>query len=121
MTTDRFYHVVSLNGTAGHAVAGIRFYAGHAIFKGHFPGQPVVPGVCMIQMVKDLLEQAVLQKLLFTEGHQIKFLQPVIPDDTVLLSLTMDWEVVDERYSIRATLEKDQKAVFKLQGIFAAR
>ena len=24
----------------------------HAIYNGHFPQQPVVPGVCMLQMIK---------------------------------------------------------------------
>lgn len=31
--------------------------AGHKIFEGHFPGQPVLPGVCQIQLIKELLEK----------------------------------------------------------------
>ena len=33
--------------------------ATHKIFEGHFPNQPVVPGVCMMQMIKEILEQVI--------------------------------------------------------------
>ncbi|MEJ0079486.1 MAG: hypothetical protein WDM78_00620 [Puia sp.] len=29
--------------------------ADQAIFSGHFPGQPVLPGVCMMEMVAEVL------------------------------------------------------------------
>ena len=28
----------------------------HDVFKGHFPGNPIMPGVCMIQIIKELSE-----------------------------------------------------------------
>jgi 3-hydroxyacyl-[acyl-carrier-protein] dehydratase len=39
----------------------------HAIFAGHFPGQPVVPGVCMLQIIKEGLEQALDKKLVYKQ------------------------------------------------------
>ena len=35
----------------------------HAIYSGHFPDQPIVPGVCQIQIVKELLEDLMGKKL----------------------------------------------------------
>ena len=29
----------------------------HPIYNGHFPQQPVVPGVCMLQMIKECIEK----------------------------------------------------------------
>jgi len=31
----------------------------HEIFKGHFPNNPVMPGVCMIQIIKELTEKEI--------------------------------------------------------------
>ena len=31
----------------------------HKIFEGHFPNQPVVPGVCMMQMIKEITENVI--------------------------------------------------------------
>ena len=35
----------------------------HRIFNGHFPAVPIVPGVCMMQMMKEIMEQQVKYKL----------------------------------------------------------
>ena len=28
----------------------------HEVYKGHFPGNPVVPGVCLTQLIKEVME-----------------------------------------------------------------
>ena len=37
----------------GLARAILRINWGHPIFEGHFPGRPVVPGACLLQIVKE--------------------------------------------------------------------
>jgi 3-hydroxyacyl-[acyl-carrier-protein] dehydratase len=56
-----FFEIVSLETEEGNINALIEINAEHNIFEGHFPGQPVVPGVCQMQMIKEILEQ-VLEK-----------------------------------------------------------
>jgi len=34
----------------------------YQIFDGHFPGHPVLPAVCMLQMVKDVVEAHISKK-----------------------------------------------------------
>src|SRR5271170_4389662 len=57
----------------------IVFNAGHAIFSGHFPGQPLVPGVCMMEIVKELLQGEVKKPLMLHNARSVKFLQFVPP------------------------------------------
>lgn len=59
----------------------------HAIFDGHFPGQPVVPGVCLVQMGKEMLENIVERKLFLEKGSTIKFLNVVDPQITAKIQL----------------------------------
>ena len=35
----------------------IRLNPAHEIYRAHFPGQPITPGVCQIQLVTELLSQ----------------------------------------------------------------
>ncbi len=42
------------------------------IFKGHFPGHPVVPGACMLQIVKDVLEEALKVSVRLKKGGSSK-------------------------------------------------
>lgn len=63
--------------------ATLAFDAGHRIFEGHFPGQPVVPGVCMMQIVQELMETYVVgQKTRLVNADAAKFLRMIDPRET---------------------------------------
>jgi 3-hydroxyacyl-[acyl-carrier-protein] dehydratase len=65
----------------------------HPSFAGHFPGQPIVPGVVLLDEVMQAVEKEVPQLGLFSAGTGAeipvcKFLAPVFPGAT--LTLTCD-------------------------------
>ena len=41
----------------------------HEIFKGHFPGNPVMPGVCTVQIVKELLSAHLKKDLVLKKSR----------------------------------------------------
>ena len=56
MLLGNFFTIINKEITDNSATLLISINAAHPIFEGHFPGQPVVPGVCMIQMIKEMME-----------------------------------------------------------------
>ncbi|WP_118951478.1 hotdog family protein [Taibaiella helva] len=98
--------------------AGIHIDPEHDIFRGHFPGQPVVPGVCMVQIVKELLEQQTGRRLLFRKGHQLKFLQLLIPAAADEIEVNLAWKEEDGQYPCTADFKRNGEAIFKLSGLF---
>ena len=44
------------------------------ILKGHFPGHPVVPGASMLQVIKEVLEEALQAPLQLKKGTQLKLI-----------------------------------------------
>ena len=52
----------------------------HAIFKGHFPGNPIVPGVCLTQMVKEIVETILQKSFNMNKADNIKFTAIVNPE-----------------------------------------
>ena len=50
-----------------------------------FPEVPVVPGVCMMQMVKELVEDFTGQRLRLSKADHLKFLTIINPRDNKLL------------------------------------
>ena len=52
MLKNDFFTFTALQLEGDMVTTNIELNAAHSIFKGHFPGQPIVPGVCMMQMVK---------------------------------------------------------------------
>lgn len=115
---NKFYTVLEQTHEESNLQALIRINPEHEILKGHFPGQPVVPGVCMVQIVKELLEQFSGKKLLFSKGSQLKFLQLLIPENADAIQVSISWKEEDNGYLTNADFKRNNEAVFKLSGTF---
>ena len=92
----------------------IVFNADHAIFSGHFPGHPVVPGVCTMGIIKELLEQQVGKSLKFQEARNVKFLQLITPGTEPIVS--MSWKDIPEGYAVSASLNAAAVPLFKFDA-----
>ncbi|MFV0604373.1 MAG: 3-hydroxyacyl-ACP dehydratase [Niabella sp.] len=95
MLNNNLYTVNSLHTDNGSTAAHITVNENHPIFEGHFPGQPVLPGVCMMQICKELIEKATDQKLLLLQADSSKFLSMVDPRVTPQLIITIDYTIAD--------------------------
>lgn len=72
---NNLYHILSANGTE----YTIRLNPSHPVFAGHFPGYPVVPGACLVQIAQELVSDRVGRPVHFTELRNLKFKQPITP------------------------------------------
>lgn len=81
---NSLYYLVSSN----ESEYTIRFDASHPVFAGHFPGHPVVPGACLVQIAEELLSAHLSQKVRFTSVRNLKFRQPVTPDQEVTITFS---------------------------------
>ncbi len=84
----------------------------HAVFKGHFPDKPVVPGVCTISLVRELTEISVDQAITFRTIQQCKFTGMIIPDDNCI-------DVIIKKKnedSIYAEVVQSGQVVFKMKA-----
>lgn len=86
-----FYQIEDFKEAAtGKYIARIRLNAHHAIFQGHFPGNPVTPGVCMMQIVKDLSEQIAKRPLFLSRSSNVKFMALINPEENPELELQLE-------------------------------
>ena len=51
----------------------------HPIYAAHFPGNPITPGVCIIQIANELLEKYLGKRLFLKTIKNVKFLSVIIP------------------------------------------
>jgi 3-hydroxyacyl-[acyl-carrier-protein] dehydratase len=115
---NNIFKVLDLVHSDGKAEAVLIVNGDSEIFKGHFPGQPVVPGACMLQLVKDVLETVLKSKLRLKKAQQIKFMNIVVPgDDQLQLSISFT-NTEDSLFSVQANLINHEAVCFKFQGIF---
>ena len=91
----------------------------HAIFRGHFPGQPVVPGVCMMQIVKELLETATGKSLRLLTGLDLKFLSVIDPGKNNTVQAEENYTVLASGdINVTARLFYNEITFFKFKGVF---
>ena len=97
--------------------AELHINSNHKIFEGHFPNQPVVPGVCMMQMVKEILEQVIGKETNLTQAADMKFLAVINPLENNLLHASIKY-TADETGAINivASLFKDELVHFKCKA-----
>lgn len=85
----------------------------HTIFKGHFPGNPVVPGVCLIQISKEILEKYSGFLTSLVQSSQVKFLAIVDPEINSKLNINLDVNEVEGLLSINAVIFFGEIIFFK--------
>lgn len=66
----------------------IRFNPDHYIYQAHFPGQPITPGVCLVQIATELLEYVSGMDVVLTNACNIKFRSLVTPELTPTYSFS---------------------------------
>ena len=76
-----FYHIVATDDSEGKYVCKVKMNATHNIYSVHFPGNPVTPGVCLVQMVAEMLEQKYSRRFVLSTAVNIKFKRLVSPND----------------------------------------
>lgn len=99
-----FYTINSCSKTdTGNYIAKISLNPNHEIFKGHFPGNPVTPGVCMMQIIKDITEKITEQSLILTSASNIKFMAIINPEESPNLDLEISITELDEEIKVKNT------------------
>jgi 3-hydroxyacyl-[acyl-carrier-protein] dehydratase len=76
---DDFYRVEQAGGNDAEFEYLISLNKEHFIYRAHFPGNPITPGVCIIQLCKELMELRMKKTLLLKKIVNVKFLSVVNP------------------------------------------
>ncbi len=114
-----FYTIVQPVIEGNNVRAIIKINPDHEIFLGHFPGQPVVPGVCMMQMVKELLEKATGKNMRLRNGLDLKFLSVIDPRKNSLVNMEASYTGHGNgEIQVTARLFYKETTFFKFKGIF---
>ncbi len=89
----------------------------HAIFKGHFPQTPVLPGVCQIQLCTEILNAVLQKNYQITNVLSVKFLSFVNPEENADLAVQLDFSEAENGLSLNASIHKENVIFLKLKAI----
>tara|TARA_R110002124_G_scaffold17532_2_gene73039 strand:- start:17270 stop:17638 length:369 start_codon:yes stop_codon:yes gene_type:complete len=118
MLIEGLYTIVEFHYDEQEVKATIQLNKDHEIFKGHFPGNPVMPGVCMIQIIKELTEKATAKKLFLSVSSNIKFMALINPEVNAILKLSISVSEEGELIKIKNTSSFEDTVALKLSATF---
>jgi 3-hydroxyacyl-[acyl-carrier-protein] dehydratase len=91
----------------------------HPVYQGHFPGNPVVPGVCQIQMIKEIFSEVLHKEVSLVNSDNIKFLNIIIPVKYPVLEIKISIKKQkEEGWEVAGTISKDNLLFLKFKGVF---
>ena len=121
MLKNELYKINSIAQNVGAIEASLEINKNNEIFKGHFPGHPVLPGACMLQILKEVLEGSLNNSVQLKKADYIKFLLIVDPARSNILQIKLIYKITDNNnIHVTASLIAEKDICFKFLGSFTA-
>jgi 3-hydroxyacyl-[acyl-carrier-protein] dehydratase len=119
MLQNDFFTIISRSREGDVFRVSLEINATHPIFEGHFPGQPVVPGACLMQMVKEITETITGGNLQLNKAGQIKFIAMIDPNENNKLEMQLSIKTDEEGGTVvTANLLNNGSVCFRFDGLF---
>lgn len=114
-----FYRVTSVKKMSEDSyVIDLTLNDKHEIFKGHFPGNPITPGVGMMQIIKELTEEITEKKLFLSQASNVKFMALINPEKTPDLQLTIELSQTNNEVKVKNTTSFGDTIALKLTNTY---
>ena len=87
----------------------------HQIYKGHFPTQAVVPGVCTLTIIRECIGKIMERDISFATIKECKYVSALLPEENLRIVINI---TVTDSSKIRVQVERadSQQAVLKLRA-----
>jgi len=124
MLLKDFYTIIELdNSDKENIKAIIDLNKDHEIYKGHFPGNPVVPGVCLTQLIKEVMEASENKELSMIYADNIKFMSVVNPEvnNRLQIDLKVKYDLEENLIKVNSVTHFNDQVFYKFKGNFRVK
>lgn len=85
-----FYIINSCDKIAEDAyVVDVELMSQHPIYTGHFPGRPILPGVCTLTIIKECLSRLLKRNVDFVVIKECKFISVLYPESGLIITINI--------------------------------
>ncbi len=88
------------------------------IFDGHFPNQPILPGVVMIELTKRAVEISLAKKLKLDSAGNFKFLKMIDPNVIKVAAISFKIITKNDGWSVKAQIKYKDEICFKADAFY---
>ena len=93
------------------------------VYRGHFPGKPVSPGVCNIEMIRECTEMLVGEDLLIDTIKQCRLTAVASPSVCPKVDVSVSVARLEgtQNYNVVATIRDAEQSYMELKGTFVIK
>lgn len=113
---NNYYRIESCRNVDGNYVFCITLLSECDVYEGHFPGDPVCPGVCHIGMLKECVMRLVGKRLFVSFIRQCRLTSVATPALCPNVELTVGMSEMDGGYNVTARLADVQHTYMEYKG-----
>lgn len=104
MLIDDLYTIEQVDLQQDNACVRIRLNACHTIYQGHFPGMPITPGVCLLQIAQELLSYIDRREYSIVACKNIKYLGIIDPIVHPVVEYQLQWSTEEDCVKLKVTV-----------------
>lgn len=86
----------------------------HQIYEGHFPQQPVVPGVCTLTIIREIIGNILSKEVHFASIKECKYVSALIPQEDLRIMINLT--ITESKVTAVVERVDNQQAVLKLKA-----
>ena len=116
---NNFFTVKSEDLSESTANFNIELNGDHKIFEGHFPDNPITPGVVQMEIVKELMSKVTNSSLNLVTMGNWKFLAILNPRETKEVLVAINYSLTEEnRYKVSAQIRTKDVIYLKISAFY---
>lgn len=110
---ENFYRITTVLKTENGFKSTVEFMEKHPIYNGHFPFEPIVPGVCTLAIIRNCLNIYLDKNISFCKIKECKFISVIKPKAELLISI--DITFLNDN-TISAIVYNNDNTILKLKA-----
>ncbi len=112
----KYFEVTAWTRGDGTALVRVRLLPGCDVYRGHFPGHPVAPGACNIEMVRECFARVCGSDLRIATIDRCRFTAVATPAQSPELSVSLSWTRGAEGCRLAATVAGEGTTYMEFKG-----
>jgi len=114
MLKDSFFSITDVVDSEYDRTCCIALNHLHPIFQAHFAGHPIMPGACVVQLIKELTADYLDRSFFVSKVKNMKFLHVINPLESPEITVKMTFtRLENDCISVATTIYRNDKAFSK--------
>jgi 3-hydroxyacyl-[acyl-carrier-protein] dehydratase len=118
MPLNDFFTYRIIESAPGTIKSRVTVDVGHPLYKGHFPQQPVTPGVVLLEIIRVVISSVFKKNLMLESAKEIKFMAAVLPDQVSEMDLNIEYIESGGKINTNCIISEKDRIYAKLKGEF---